>query len=84
MSEDKITQALSRLFERHRIVFWYDAKQELRNSFEALNMQGVEKIELLNNEFGVKHRVLREQPEQKFLLYRDGPGNCQSSCRLDG
>ena len=73
MSEDKITQALSRLFERHRIVFWYDAKQELRNSFEALNMQGVDKIELLNNEFGVKHRVLREQPEQKFLLYRDGP-----------
>ena len=73
MSEDKITQALSRLFERQRIVFWYDAKQELRNSFEALSMQGIEKIELLNNEFGVKHRVLREQPEQKFLLYRDGP-----------
>ncbi len=73
MSEDKITQALSRLFERHRIVFWYDAKQELRNSFEALKLQGVEKIELLNNEFGVKHRVLREQPEQNFLLYRDGP-----------
>ena len=41
MSEDKITQALSRLFERQRIVFWYDAKRELRNSFEALNMQGV-------------------------------------------
>lgn len=73
MSEDKITQALSRLFERQRIVFWYDAKRELRNSFEALNMPGVEKIELLNNEFGVKHRVLREQPEHKFLLYRDGP-----------
>ena len=73
MSEDKITQALSRLFERHRIVFWYDAKQELRHSFEGLNISGVEKIELLNNEFGVKHRVLRGQPEQKFLLYREGP-----------
>ena len=73
MSEDKITQALSRLFERHRIVFWYDAKQELRHSFEGLNISGVEKIELLNNEFGVKYRVLRGQPEQKFLLYREGP-----------
>ena len=70
---NRIVQALNKLFERHRIVFWYDAKQELRNSFEALNMPGVEKIELLNNEFGVKHRILREQPEQKFLLYRDGP-----------
>ena len=28
MSEDKITQALSRLFEKHRIVFWYDANQD--------------------------------------------------------
>jgi len=73
MSEDKITQALSRLFERHRIVFWYDAKQELRKSFDALQLTGIEKVELLNNEFGVKHRVLREQPEQKFLLYREGP-----------
>jgi len=73
MSEDKIAQALSRLFERHRIIFWYDAKQELRDSFDALNLLGIEKVELINNEFGVKHRLLREQPEQKFLLYRDGP-----------
>lgn len=73
MSEDKIAQALSRLFERHRIVFWYDAKQELRDSFDVLNLPGIEKVELTNNEFGVKHRLLREQPEQKFLLYRDGP-----------
>ena len=70
---NRIVQALNKLFERHRIVFWYDTKRELRNSFEALNMPGVEKIVLLNNEFGVKHRILREQPEQKFLLYRDGP-----------
>ncbi len=73
MSEDKITQALHRLFERYRIVFWYDAKQELRDSYDALQLTGIEKVELANNEFGVKHRLLREQPEQKFLLYHDGP-----------
>ncbi len=73
MSEHKIGQALERLFEKYRIVFWYDAKQELRDAFEALSLLGIEKLELTNNEFGVKYRILREQPEQKFLLYRDGP-----------
>jgi len=70
---DRIAQALTKLFDRHRIVFWYDAKQELRDNFEALALPGVEKLELNNNEYGVKYRILREQPEQKFLLYREGP-----------
>jgi len=69
----KIAQALTKLFERRRIVFWYDAKQELRQDFEDLQLADVEKVELTNNEFGVKHRILRERPEQKFLLYREGP-----------
>ena len=29
---DRIAQALTKLFDRHRIVFWYDTKQELRKS----------------------------------------------------
>ena len=70
---DRIALALQRLFEKHRIVFWYDTKHELRADFTALNLPGIEKIELVNNEFGVKHRIMREQPEQKFLIYRDGP-----------
>ncbi len=71
--ENRITQALNKLFDRHRIVFWYDAKRELRDEFEALSLPGVEKLELTNNEYGIKYRVLREQPSQKFLLYREGP-----------
>lgn len=70
---NRIAQALVRLFDRHRIVFWYDAKQELRSDFEALQLPGVAKLELGNNEYGVKYRILRAQPEQKFLLYRAGP-----------
>lgn len=73
MTENRIAQALSRLFERHRIVFWYDAKQELREEYEEIQLNGVEKIELSSNEFGVKHRVLREHSQQKCLLYRYGP-----------
>lgn len=70
---NRIANALTKLFDRYRIVFWYDAKQELRQDFEALALPNIEKVELANNEYGVKYRILREAPEQKFLLYRDGP-----------
>ncbi|MBC3809622.1 BREX-1 system phosphatase PglZ type A [Undibacterium seohonense] len=73
MSNLKITQALSNLFDKQRIVFWYDTRHEFRADFAAMELPDIEKIELTNNEFSVKHRVLRAQPAQKFLLYRDGP-----------
>lgn len=71
-ANSNITNALLRQFENYRIVFWYDDKKELRSDFESLDLPGIEKIELTNNEFGVKYRILREQPDQKFLLYREG------------
>ena len=71
--ENSIALALSKMFERHRIVFWYDAKQELRGEYEALEIPAVSKIELQNNEFGIKYRILRQQPTDKFLLYQAGP-----------
>ena len=70
---DRIAIALERLFDKHRIVFWYDAGQELHDEFQALQLPGIEKIELANNEFAVKHCLLREKPAQKFLVYRKGP-----------
>ena len=69
----QIQTALTRLFDKHRIVFWYDTKQELRSDFEAVSIPDVEKLEIANNGYGLKHRILRESPEQKFLLYREGP-----------
>lgn len=69
----EIEQTLSRLFERHRIVFWYDTKQEVEAEYEALTLPDVEKVRLGNNQFGLKYRMLREQPTQKFLLYHFGP-----------
>ncbi len=71
--ENRIANALTKLLERHRIVFWYDTERELRSDFEALSLPGIEKLELTNNQYAIKHRLLREQPKQKFLLYREGP-----------
>ena len=54
MSNAKIQQALGNLFDKQRSVFWYDTRREFRADFETLDLPGVEKIELANNEFGVK------------------------------
>ena len=70
---NSIVSALTNLFDKRRIVFWYDAKQELRDDFTALALPGIEKIEIANNEYAVKYRILRQEPEQKFLLYHEGP-----------
>ncbi|MEQ9032889.1 MAG: BREX-1 system phosphatase PglZ type A, partial [Aggregatilineales bacterium] len=45
----------------------------LRDEFDSVQIDDVEKIVLKNNEFGVKYRILREQRNQKFLLYHEGP-----------
>ncbi len=71
--QDRIAKGLAAQFDKHRIVFWYDPGREFRQVFDALTLDGVEKIEVANTEFSVKHRVLREEPKRRFLLYRDGP-----------
>lgn len=69
---DRIINALQQLFKRHRIIFWYDAKHELRDDFDSLVLEDIKKIVLDNNEFSVKYKIIRERPNQKFLLYRAG------------
>ncbi len=73
MTENRIALALTRLFEKHRIIFWYDSKKELRADFDVLEMKGIEKLEIDNNELALKYQILREQPKQQFLLYKEGP-----------
>ena len=67
-----IQKPLKKIFNRHRIVFWYDTNKELRADYEALDLPGVIKIELNNNEFGIKHRILRKEPKARFLIYHEG------------
>jgi len=68
----QIKQALDNLFKKNRIVFWYDEKQEFNGDFESLEFDNVTKIEIKNNEFYIKYKILRDQKEQKFLLYKNG------------
>lgn len=70
---DRVTASLTRLFEEHRIVFWPDPTGEMREAFETVELPDVTRVEVANNEFGLKLRMLRREPETKFLVYRPGP-----------
>ena len=65
----KIQEALVKTFEKHRIVFWYDEKEELAGEYQEVSLDGVEKIHVDGNEFEVKYIIHKQQPETKFLLY---------------
>lgn len=70
---NSIEKILLQKFESSRIICWRDTKCELHDDFEALNLPGIEKIEVQNNEFSVMHRVLRAEPKKKFLIFSSGP-----------
>jgi len=77
----KIQSALTKLYQQHRIIFWYDDKQEMLDEYDALEIAGVKKLELNNNEFGLKVRMCVEEPHQKFLVM---PSNPSPSINLTG
>jgi hypothetical protein len=74
MSTARIQSALDKAFGQQRLVFWYDEAAEWWPEFDEVQMAGIEKVSVQNNELAVKHRVCREAPGQKFLLYFRGQG----------
>jgi hypothetical protein len=61
---------LEKIFQQHRLVFWYDATAEFQGLFNSTHIPGVVNITLENNEFSVKHRLLVDEPPTKFLIYQ--------------
>lgn len=66
---NKIEETLLKRFENHRVIFWYDEKQELTELYQEVALDGVEKIEVNNNEFEVKHIINKQKPDSKLLIY---------------
>jgi len=74
MSElSAIKPHLEQRFTDHRVVFWHDVEGEYASDIDSLDLLGIEVIRVANNEYGIRNRLLHTQPEDKFLVYRDGP-----------
>ena len=77
MNTTRIQNTLETLFQDsarwlhpgRRVVFWYDPEQQFTSSFNELQLEGVEKLQLADTAFTVKYHLLVEQPNQTFLLY---------------
>ena len=69
---NNITEALNKRFHNHRVIFWYDEKEELLEQYEELKITDVEKIHVKGNEFEVKYIINKQFPDTKFLLYFTG------------
>ncbi len=65
----KIIDSLSKLFEKHRIVIWYDGEQNFIDEFNELVIPGIVKLTIDKNEFALKYQMLIKQPSDKFLLF---------------
>lgn len=66
---NKIEETLLKRFESHRVIFWYDEKQELTELYQEVALHGVEKIQVDNNEFEVKHIINKQKADSKLLIY---------------
>jgi len=64
-----IQQRLETIFQNQRLVFWYDDDSALKEQFQSIDLDEVGKLIIDNNEFSIKRRILKLQPEVKFLIY---------------
>ena len=65
----RVHDSLSRLFEHHKVIIWYDETEDFRDDWESLELTGINKVTVNNNEFAVKHLIYIEKPDERFLLY---------------
>ena len=63
---------LERRFENHRVVFWHDPEGQYAADLDRLDLAGVQTIRVAKNEYGIKSRLLHDEPTGKFLVYRSG------------
>lgn len=67
----KIAESLLSLFNKNRIIVWYDTEKSHETTFQELELDGVEKHRIADNEFYLKYLMLLQKPDSKFLLYAD-------------
>lgn len=80
MNLDQIVKGIAAKFTDCRIVFWQDEDQEFTEQLAdvrtSIQEQSIELIELdTASQLEVKQRIELTQPNNKFLLYSNTPGN---------
>ena len=56
---------LERWFQSRRVVFWHDPDGQYADGLGDLDLPGVQTIRVADDEFGVKNRLLHDNPTGK-------------------
>lgn len=68
-----IQDLLAARFAEQRIVVWHDPDGGYSADLTSHVPDDVSVLRVADDEFAIKHRVLREDLESQFLIYRSGP-----------
>lgn len=60
-------------FADQRIVVWHDPDGGYESDLDSHVPEGVAVLRIADDEFAIKHRVLRKDTATQFLIYRSGP-----------
>lgn len=71
-ASSSISEHLAARLERHRVVLWHDPAGTYAAEVDVQAPAGVTVLRVENDEFSIKHRVMRGEPEAKFLIFRGG------------
>ncbi len=63
---------LERRFVDQRVVFWHDVEGQYTSDLASLDLPGVTTVRVANDEYAIKNRLLHDQPNDRFLVYRTG------------
>ena len=63
---------LERRFVDQRVVFWHDPEGQYAADLDSLDLPGVTTVRVANDEYAIKNRLLHDEPDDKFLVYRSG------------
>ena len=67
---NRIHDSLRHVFQRHRLVFWYDPEGQWTPEFETFKDDGIHKRRIEGTEWGTKVAIHRDpDPEACYLLY---------------
>lgn len=70
MQIDQLEQGLAKKFSETNIVFWYDPEQSFQDIINQLSLPDVQLVNMANESaLEVKKWILRDNPEQAYLLY---------------
>ena len=71
---------LEEQFRSQRLVFWHDPDGDYADELSSIYIPDVTVVTVTNDEYALKYQMRHEEPDARFLVYRQGvvPGDIEN------